>query len=530
MQNQNLGGFPYSPLIYNLDLSVLAYQLYSQTLIWPFDPYYEEFAQGDVNRGQIMNKVRGWARAVGRSQQRTRPPLGGYRGPGRLAGFDDNPRSDPIIYRYDQLYPWRSTLFNPAGRWTEYTPPKEIVGRIRDAYMCYRKTGRPEGDVAVNRVVTKQAAANQGARDILLAFEGATGDKGEPGQPASQSLMGFVLLRFLPGSNKYDAHIVFRGSRSGSAFRAAVKANFTKTASGNPDWVTDLGWFRIGPDEGAAAITTVGTVHRGFAKSMIQTLPQVFACLDRGASLTGGAAPRNIYVTGHSLGGGLAQHFVSAVLLGNQYGPNGAGPSMPNRLRSWPWAATKMISFSAPRAGDELWAATLTEKSLQSVAFNTAFWPVDVRALTAHDPSILPRLVNPSRPAGYRVLVSNDPITTEKVVGGKHVGKTIYANKLGSLAPFAVAKAESHDPGFVRSLLAKTLNDQRTPPTPLRYHDMAVINPTLDRSERASATAFKKLHAVLARYYARGNPPAKTTRLEKDFGVFLSMLPILNAN
>jgi len=59
-----------------------------------------------------------------------------------------------------------------------------------------------------------------GARDVLLVFEGGTGDKGDPGQPSSQSLMGFVLLRHAPTGDHYDVHVTFRGNRSGSAGRA----------------------------------------------------------------------------------------------------------------------------------------------------------------------------------------------------------------------------------------------------------------------------------------------------------------------
>lgn len=523
-RQQEPRGFAYAPLAFNLDLSVLAYQLYTQTLVWPFDPFYEEFAQPDGDRGKVLQSVRAWARGMGARQRQSPPPLGGYRGPGAIAGFADNPSSDPIIYRYDKLFPWRPTIFNPSGRWTEYTPPAEIVGRVSDVYMCYRRTGRPEGDVAVRHVVTNQQTARNGARDVLLAFEGATGDKGEPGQPASQSLMGFVLLRFDPDSSEYDAHIAFRGSRSGSALRAAVKANFTKTASGNPDWITDLGWYRIGPDDGASQITTTGSVHRGFMMSMIQTLPQVFACLDHGAKLAGSRPPRHIFVTGHSLGGGLAQHFVSAVLLGNKYGPDGAGRAMPARLRSWPWTSIKLISYSAPRAGDALWAATLTERALQSEAFNTVFWPVDLKALTAHDPSILPRLADPSRPAGYRVLVTTDPITTEKVIGGKHVGKTIYANRFGRLAPFTLAKPETHEPEVVRSLLLKTLDDPAVPAAPVRYREMAEINPGRDQGKRGTEDEFKKLLSALERYNANGGYRFDASDLRKDFEVFLSLV------
>ena len=33
----------YDPWIFELDLCILSYQLHSQTLIWPMDPYYEQY-------------------------------------------------------------------------------------------------------------------------------------------------------------------------------------------------------------------------------------------------------------------------------------------------------------------------------------------------------------------------------------------------------------------------------------------------------------------------------------------------------
>ncbi len=523
-RDQDLAGFPYSPLVYHLDLSVLAYALYSQTLVWPHDPHYEEFAGKVGDRSRMIDRVRAWARTTGDQQVQAQPKLGGYRGPGILAGFADNPRSDPIIHRYDQIYPWRPTISNPSGRWTEHTPPDEITDPIRHVYMCYRQTAQPEGNVTVDRVVSDRAANRRGARDVVLAFEGATGDKGEEGQPASQSLLGFVLLRHLPGGGDYDVHIVFRGSRSGSAQRAAVKANFTSFASGNPDWITDLGWYRIGPGDGASAITTIGAVHRGFATAMMQTLPQVIACLDQGARLANGRKPRNIYVTGHSLGGGLAQHFVSAVLLGDSYGPRGAGPTMPLRLRHWPWQNLKLITYSAPTAGDEEWAGTLTEQALQSEAFNTVVVPIDLKALAVHDPSIRPRLVDPGKPAGYRVLISTDPITTEKINGGKHIGKTVYVNKLGPLAPFAVAKLKSHEPEHIRSLMLDTLDDPRNPPPVIRYREMSDLNPDRNRSARGTIREFRKLRDALERYYAENGHRIDTKVIRRDFETFRSLV------
>src|SRR6185312_13476921 len=117
-------------------------------------------------------------------------------------------------------------------------------------------------------------------------------------------------------------------------------------AAGNPDWITDLSWDKLQLPE----ISTVGGVDRGFAYAMTYALPGAFQCMSTIAQLRA-TAPDEIFVTGHSLGGALAQHFASAVLLGNAYGPAGAGPAMPAELAGWPWPQLKLVTFSAPRAG-----------------------------------------------------------------------------------------------------------------------------------------------------------------------------------
>ncbi len=177
-----------------------------------------------------------------------------------------------------------------------------ITDRIRDVYVCYRTTGQPEGTVSLTRLRDRRDNVVPGANDMLLAFEGGTGDKGEPGQPASQSLMGFVLFRSAPDGGSYDVHIAFRGSRSGSGGRAALQALSDTGAAGNPDWITDLGYNLVD----APHITKTGRVSRGMARSMRSILPQLVYCLEYGAASKAGVSPGTIYVTGHSLGGALA--------------------------------------------------------------------------------------------------------------------------------------------------------------------------------------------------------------------------------
>jgi hypothetical protein len=122
-------------------------------------------------------------------------------------------------------------------------------------------------------------SGNGTGRDVMLAFEGSTGDKEEANQPSSQSLLGYVLLRHLPSGKGYDVHIAFRGSRSGSAQRAALEAIKTTDATGNPDWITDLGFRHLPPSEGGSHASTIGKVSRGFAKSTELTSACIFRCL-----------------------------------------------------------------------------------------------------------------------------------------------------------------------------------------------------------------------------------------------------------
>src|SRR5436190_11072502 len=91
-QPADLGTFPYHPLVVELDLAILAYQLHAQSLVWPIDPYFEEHAGGrGTSRDTMMALVRGWAQRRGPTQVAAQAGLDAYRGPGVLAGLADNP-------------------------------------------------------------------------------------------------------------------------------------------------------------------------------------------------------------------------------------------------------------------------------------------------------------------------------------------------------------------------------------------------------------------------------------------------------
>jgi hypothetical protein len=513
---KDLEGFPYHPLVYHLDLSILTYQLYGQSLVWPFDPYYEEMVG---ERDAFMEKVQAWADREGAAQVKNAAALDAYRGPGVLGGFSNNALHDPIIYDYARLLPWNSNITNAEGRWTEYLTPKEITGRIKDVFVSYRKAGSPEGTLSLDRIVPERDDSAEDADGILCAFEGGTGDKGEPGQPASQSLMGFVLLRTKPGDH-YDIHIAFRGSRSGSGARAMWESFSDNKASGNPDWITDMGFDRVVPGKGAEHITTTSAVSRGFARSMKSILPQVFNCLNKAADMKPGVGPDNIYVTGHSMGGALAQHFVSAMLLGDLYGPGGTGRAMPAILTGWPWQQIKLITYSAPRAGDKKWARLLTESGLDSEFFSTVFKPIDSKALRVTDASIMSRLVDTSRPAGYRVLIARDPIASEHVPGGgKHVGKTVYVDEARIRDAYLPPDIAAHEPANVRQHMLESLADPRTPATAWRYHEITDLVPDWGAGERASVAELQKLADAVKKYYSDNGMWFDAAAFDKDVAI-----------
>lgn len=494
------GTFPYHPLVYELDLAILAYQLHGQSLVWPIDPYYEEHA-GDrgTPRETMLELVRAWAATRGEAQ--VRDGAGPYRGPGVLAGLANNPTHDPIIYDYSRLHPWSGAIVNLEDQWTEYLTPRAITGRIRDVYVSARPIGSDTLEVA--QLAPARADADADATDVLLAFEGATGDRGEEGKPASYSLMGFVLVRDTHDGG-YDVHVTFRGSRSGNATRAALDALDSRDAKGNPDWVTDLAWDAVHGASGASDVTTVGAVHRGFARSMHAALPGVFQCLEKAAELRDGRAPTNIYVTGHSLGGGLAQHFSSAVLLGDAYGPAGAGPAMPDALRAWPWPQLKLVTYSAPRAGDHTWAEALSGVALDSPYYAPGpLETLDADALVVVDPIITARLHDAGRPVGLRVLASNDPITTTRLGGdGNHIGTTVYVNGTSFLDWVGVVSTAEHEPETVRAYMTDAFADDRNPAIAWRYLAVDELVPDRDADAKGTPLEMEKLAAGLRRYYA----------------------------
>ncbi len=522
---QDLGTLPYHPLVYHLDLSILAYQLYGQTLAWPFDPYYEDAGPG---REALIEQVRAWAEATGAAQVEDGVGIEAYRGPGLLGGFDDNSAHDPIVYQYSRLHPWSHTLTFPGERWTEYRTPRRITSRIGSAWMCTRALGATQedveagldGTVELHALPARRDDADPDAEDVLVAFEGGTGDKGEPGQPASQSLMGFALLR-ATGPETYDVHIAFRGSRSGSAGRAVREALSTGQAGGNPDWITDLGYREV--ERPLVSAREGHAVSRGMATSIASILPQLFHCLDHVGGRERAIPPTHIYVTGHSLGGALAQQLVSAVLLGDRYGVD--GPRMPDSLRAWPWSRMKLITYGAPRVGNGTWAEALSTEALRSRFYVDQLAPFDSEAVGVTAPEVLPRLNDPEQPAAYRVLTPSDPVTTDLIAGGAHVGQTVYLEEGDALEILSHGDFAAHEPTNMRALLLETLRDpERLPAEAWAYHEPATLTPERDALAAGTRAEYALLVEAVRGFYEREDLWFDGDAFDAGVTVFMSFL------
>ena len=95
-----------------LDLCTFAYQLHSQTLIWPMDPYYEQWSN-TPSLGQFSRREE-FMRKVYQVATSKNPDYKGMRGPAALSGApQSNEDLDPIISDYEQVNPWRPSVTRP---------------------------------------------------------------------------------------------------------------------------------------------------------------------------------------------------------------------------------------------------------------------------------------------------------------------------------------------------------------------------------------------------------------------------------
>lgn len=475
-------------LLLELDLCILAYQLHSQSLIWPADPYCEQllkstakpFVEGDRREkfiAEVTNTFTGVQGAVSKPNANAV-----YHGPGACMGaqWKTNPTLDPIISEYDRINPWQPCFVRPLRHrdpWLVYKAPREITGKIGNVKVaCYPQASGPYSGLPVVGIDDLTAGAQPklipppNATDWLYCFEGGTG--GDPRKDSDKkypawSLMGFVLAthRANAPAPHYDVHIAFRGSRSGK-----LRPTEAMSKKGNPDWVTDL---MVQSMQDEPTISKTGLVSAGFSESLKRTLPAIMRCLEDIHGQKGGA-PGRIFVSGHSLGGALACHFASAVTLGDSYRYTNNQGAMDFNVRKWPWATMTVTTFGSPAMGD--------------AAFRNGF-DAAVRSCT-------------------RVWILADPITTINPIG--HVGTSIC------LAPPPtdhLSPGDRHDPFTIRKYLGEEFQKQKRFYPNTFYEPPATDNPTTD--DRRPWAYFDNSSAMMT--YLKKVPGYVPADVFKDF-------------
>ena len=227
--NQQSSAIPQT--IFNLDLCTLAYQFYHQSLCLPLDPWYDMMSRvGSDRRDNICRFTHDYAANLGLEQ-------GFYSGPNAARNWkDSNLNLDPILTNYKHIDTTLPAFTRDGERFLAVVAPNYVTGNIRTIEgIRYRSkpTAYPYNDVERFPIRT-----NSSGQDHLIVFEGGTGSDGNT--DPSWSLMGFTLMHKTPTG--YDAHIVFRGSRSGASLAKTVwrAQDAIGAHKGNPDWITDL--------------------------------------------------------------------------------------------------------------------------------------------------------------------------------------------------------------------------------------------------------------------------------------------------
>jgi len=329
--------------IFNLDLCTLAYQFYHQSLCLPLDPWYDMMSRvGSDRRDNICRFTHDYAVNLGLEQ-------GFYSGPNAARNWkDSNLNLDPILTNYKHIDTTLPAFTRDGERFLAVVAPNYVTGNIR-TMEGIRYRSKPNA-YPYNDVERFAIRTNSSGQDHLIVFEGGTGSDGNT--DPSWSLMGFTLMHKTPTG--YDAHIVFRGSRSGASLAKTVwrAQDAIGAHKGNPDWITDL---RSSKQIEQPLISKVGKVTAGFAESLPTMLGPITACCKILAQTY--PAPEHIYVTGHSLGAGLASQFVSAVAQGTY------GDSLRNEVRTWDWNKATLMAYAQPIPGDPVWAANFDKLS-----------------------------------------------------------------------------------------------------------------------------------------------------------------------
>ena len=501
-------GLPYSAFLFQLDMCVLAYQTWAQQLYWPSDPFYHHASTlaGHNDRRAFMTAVRAAAAArplvddvLPVASELYDPIL--YMNSATVARTRAiNPTSPALVYGGNNAK-------SPAYRPVPFASKIERV-MVQDFVDASAPHGLHAAPVDVPLPVPPGPPADDGM--VLVVFHGKTGvlvDKAR--YPGVISPLGIAVGRRWVKSSKtrgWDAHITFRGSRSGLVGSAVKAALLPGAYTGNADWTTDLDDYAVPfharidrPVVFNAKRSTVTLVHSGFHAALTASMRSLLAALDALGTAMGGKPPARIWLSGHSLGGALATNLAARALLARRNVARKvdddffAGATA--AVLAWPWKKLKLVTFSAPPVGNLKFAVNKLQPALSvTPSYGDARWP-----------SLLPGspaskyLHAANKPAFVRVLCELDPITQDTMGSFAQAGTTVYVS-VKNWKP--IGSTLWHEVFVVRDSVADRL--ARVLPPAVRHFQAMVPAPVCDGV--VDEAAYRRVFAPIA------NVPAALAR------------------
>lgn len=247
-----------------LEYCRFAYKAYAQTCSYPMDPFYEAHAAGDSARERLALALHQRAGTQGDAQ-----------------------KFDPIAYDLRTVPNPHQGVVYRGGEDTKYIlfAPRPLDLSISEVKGF---------DLAGNALASPPTLTGATGSVRCAYFQGRTGMTQTHPTSGWTSWLGAVLY----DPQTQNCVIVYRGSRSGKGGRALSQAQFH--SKGSPDWVTDMNHLKgvdVPKYRGA-------TLSCGFQYAYASSQASLRAAY---TAVTSGATPKAVYVTGHSLGGALAQ-------------------------------------------------------------------------------------------------------------------------------------------------------------------------------------------------------------------------------
>ena len=132
--------------------------------------------------------------------------------------------------------------------------------------------------------------------------------------------------------------------------------------------------------------------------------------------------------------------------------------------------------------------------------------------------------MDPSRPAIFRVLLPSDPVTTDLVAGGSHVGQTVYLENPDPITIASHSDFDAHEPIVVRQRITDSLRDARVPERAWAYRDTPELTPLRDDSMAGSASEYTKLINTVTEYYVERGLYFDHEAFDVSAGLFLGFI------